>query len=311
VENDGERSMTPETSIRQHTFARAFDRRRVMLAAGGLTLLGGCGAVAVKAADAGHTRVSGAPSTLEASEPPSQWPSPSPTPTSTPTARLTPNDVSSSTARPSTPPSDVIPTTPGGEPFPTNPEYYVHSGPKVIALTLDDGPDNLYTPQILTLLQRYGIVATFCMIGRQVSANPGVVREVAAAGHTVVNHTWDHADQSKLGLTQISAQIDRTNQAMADAEVTPKVFRAPYGAWSRSVYQACAAHYLSPLDWSVDPRDWSRPGVNAIVSTIQRQTRTGSIILEHDGGGDRSQTVAALRIVLPWLLDQGFRFTAV
>jgi peptidoglycan/xylan/chitin deacetylase (PgdA/CDA1 family) len=66
---------------------------------------------------------------------------------------------------------------------------------------------------------------------------------------------------------------------------------------------------MTPLDWSVDPRDWSRPGVTAIVSNIMRNTRTGSIILEHDGGGNRAQTVAALKIVLPRLLDVGYHFT--
>jgi peptidoglycan/xylan/chitin deacetylase (PgdA/CDA1 family) len=70
----------------------------------------------------------------------------------------------------------------------------------------------------------------------------------------------------------------------------------------------CAAQGLTPLDWSVDPRDWARPGVTSIVANILATTRTGSIILEHDGGGDRSQTVAALKIVLPRLLEEGFRF---
>ena len=86
------------------------------------------------------------------------------------------------------------------------------------------------------------------------------------------------------------------------------MFRAPYGAWSPDVLAQCRQLGLTPLDWSVDPRDWSRPGVSAIVANIMRNTRTGSIILEHDGGGNRSQTVAALTYVLPRLLAQGFRF---
>jgi peptidoglycan-N-acetylglucosamine deacetylase len=86
------------------------------------------------------------------------------------------------------------------------------------------------------------------------------------------------------------------------------MFRAPYGAWSKQALKYCAAERLTALDWSVDPRDWSRPGVSEIVGTIMRTTKTGSIILEHDGGGDRSQTVAALKIVIPRLLDEGYRF---
>jgi peptidoglycan/xylan/chitin deacetylase (PgdA/CDA1 family) len=86
------------------------------------------------------------------------------------------------------------------------------------------------------------------------------------------------------------------------------MFRAPYGAWSPTVLRYCEQLRVTPLDWSVDPRDWSRPGVAAIVDNIMDNTRTGSIILEHDGGGNRSETVAALKIVLPRLLDEGFRF---
>jgi peptidoglycan/xylan/chitin deacetylase (PgdA/CDA1 family) len=88
----------------------------------------------------------------------------------------------------------------------------------------------------------------------------------------------------------------------------PTLFRAPYGAWSPAVLQQCAKTRMTPLDWSVDPRDWSRPGVASIVRNIMRNTKTGSIILEHDGGGNRAETVAALKIVLPRLLAAGYHF---
>jgi peptidoglycan/xylan/chitin deacetylase (PgdA/CDA1 family) len=126
-----------------------------------------------------------------------------------------------------------------------------------------------------------------------------------------VNHTWDHADQSKLTMAKVRSEISRTNDALSAVGVHPSIFRAPYGAWSPTVFQACAAADLRPLDWSVDPQDWARPGTSTIVARILQQTRTGSIVLEHDGGGDRSETVAALKIVLPHLLDEGYRFTNV
>jgi len=103
---------------------------------------------------------------------------------------------------------------------------------------------------------------------------------------------------------------DRVAEAVEVVEARePALFRAPYGAWSPAVLQYCTQIAMTPLDWSVDPRDWSRPGVAAIVGNIMRNTRTGSIILEHDGGGNRSETVAALKIVLPRLLAAGYRFT--
>ena len=186
--------------------------------------------------------------------------------------------------------------------------YYVDAGPKVIALTLDDGPSE-YTGEILEILRDHHITATFCMIGEQIRDCAGIVRDVAAAGHHITNHTWDHSDQTKLSLKAVTSQIDRTTQAMADVGITPTMYRAPFGAWSHTVFEAAAAAGLRPLDWSVDPADWSRPGVTKIVNTIMRTTMTGSIILDHDGGGDRSQTVAAMRIWLPRLLEDGYRFT--
>ena len=106
-----------------------------------------------------------------------------------------------------------------------------------------------------------------------------------------------------LSPAAVADQMNRATGAIHQATGrVPTLFRAPYGAWSPAVLWQCARTGMIPLDWSVDPRDWSRPGVASIVGNIMRNTRTGSIILEHDGGGDRSQTVAALKIVLPRLL---------
>jgi peptidoglycan/xylan/chitin deacetylase (PgdA/CDA1 family) len=190
--------------------------------------------------------------------------------------------------------------------------YYIDDGPKAIALTIDDGPNPVYTPQILRLLAKYRVTASFSMIGAQVDQYPAMAREVAAAGHEIMNHTWQHLNLPALPAAAARAQIDRATEAIH--RVTgrvPSCFRAPYGAWSRPVLQHCERAGLTPVDWSVDPRDWTRPGVWYIVDNILGNTRTGSIILEHDGGGDRSQTVAALRLVIPRLLDAGYHFRAI
>ena len=189
------------------------------------------------------------------------------------------------------------------------PLYHLTDGPKVIALTIDDGPSPTYTPQILRLLHKYGITASFSMIGRSVGAYPGVAREVAGAGHVIVNHTWTHANLAVLAPFAVADQMNRASDTIASVTGTrAAMFRAPYGGWSPVVLARCRQMRLMPLDWSVDPRDWARPGVGAIAANIMRNTRTGSIILEHDGGGNRAQTVAALAYVLPRLLDQGYQF---
>ena len=182
-------------------------------------------------------------------------------------------------------------------------------GSKAIALTIDDGPNPVYTPQVLALLARYRVTATFSMIGIEAQTYPAVAREVAAAGHLITNHTWTHLNLARLVPALVIAQMSRASDAIhAATGRVPDLFRAPYGAWSPFVLSQCARTGMTPLGWSVDPRDWSRPGVASIVANIMRNAHTGSIILEHDGGGNRSQTVAALKIVIPRLLAAGYHF---
>jgi peptidoglycan-N-acetylglucosamine deacetylase len=203
------------------------------------------------------------------------------------------------------PPRKVQPRLGYGEPM-----YTVQDGPKVVALTIDDGPSPVYTPQILKILRRYGITASFSMIGRNAATFPGIARQVAAAGHMIVNHTWNHYNLRYMSAVAVQDEIAQATDAIhAATGERPSMFRAPYGVWSPAVFSYCAQARLTPLAWSVDPRDWSRPGISAIVRNIVADTRTGSIILEHDGGGNRSQTVAALKIWLPRLLDAGYQFT--
>ena len=196
----------------------------------------------------------------------------------------------------------------------TQPQWYVDDqGPMAIALTMDDGPSGQYTPQVLEIFAQYGIKATFNMVGSLVGKNLSLVREVSAAGHTITNHTWDHADLSHLSVAQVLDEIDRCNEALADANQNPTIFRAPYGNWSKAVFAACAQRNLRPVGWSVDPRDWDVEHVSTqqIVQSVMKHTHAHDIILEHDGGGDRSHTVAALKQFIPALLDKGFHFVAM
>jgi peptidoglycan-N-acetylglucosamine deacetylase len=189
------------------------------------------------------------------------------------------------------------------------PLYYISDADKAIALTIDDGPDPVYTPQVLQVLHRYQVTATFSMIGLHVAAYPQLAQAVAEAGHRICNHTWTHSDLVGMRVPRVRDELARASDAIHTATgVQPGLFRAPYGAWSAAVIRQCERMSMIPLDWSVDPRDWSRPGVRSIVRNIMKNTQPGSIILEHDGGGNRSQTVEALRIVLPRLLEEGYHF---
>jgi peptidoglycan-N-acetylglucosamine deacetylase len=183
---------------------------------------------------------------------------------------------------------------------------------RVVALTFDDGPDPEHTPQVLALLAQYRVVATFCMIGAQATRHPELVRTVVAAGMRLCDHTVTHnpylAHQPE---PQIETEIVGGRAellAAAGSGVTIDYFRAPAGRWSEPMQRIAARHGMKPLAWSVDPRDWSRPGVAWIVTTVQHQVQPGAVIVMHDGGGRRDQTVAALAELLPWLVAQGYQF---
>jgi peptidoglycan-N-acetylglucosamine deacetylase len=286
--------------------------RRVMLIASGGLMLGvagvvGCASEPLQAGTLNPGSVQTGPTSTAARRKP-QPAKTTTTPPRTTGAKSTPHPTAHKNPDPRATPTS---TATDGPPPPA-PVYYVDDGPMTIALTIDDGPSPIYTPQILQILEKYHVTASFSMVGENVTYYPSVAREVADAGHVIVNHTWDHADLTKLTKAQTRAEIGNATDAIHQAVGrTPTIFRAPYGAWSRTTLEYCASEHLMPLDWSVDPRDWARPGVKEIVGNIMQNTETGSIILEHDGGGDRSETVAALKIAIPRLLDRGYHFKPV
>ncbi|MFD8750788.1 polysaccharide deacetylase family protein [Kitasatospora sp. NPDC059577] len=193
----------------------------------------------------------------------------------------------------------------------TKPVYELDAARKVVALTIDDGPDPRYTPTVLALLQQYGIRATFFLIGESAVEHPELVREIADRGHHIANHTWTHPDLRNLSDAKVRDELQRTSDLLYKTTGRqPTWFRAPGGDWSPASLKVAADLGMRNMAWSVDPRDWSRPGTSAIIDTILKDVRSGSIVLNHDGGGDRSQTVAALKAYLPVLVDSGYFFTA-
>ncbi|MFJ3221432.1 polysaccharide deacetylase family protein [Kitasatospora sp. NPDC086801] len=185
----------------------------------------------------------------------------------------------------------------------------VDKGGKVVYLTFDDGPSPTYTPRILGILARYGVRATFFEIGQNVAAHPALTGQVARAGHSVQNHSWSHPDLRRLSASAVNAQVTNTDKAIrARTGRTPSCLRPPYGAVDGAVRSRAAALGKQVVLWSVDPTDWSRPGTAAIQSRVLKAVRPGSVILLHDGGGDRSQTAAALPAILATLKARGYTF---
>jgi peptidoglycan/xylan/chitin deacetylase (PgdA/CDA1 family) len=181
-----------------------------------------------------------------------------------------------------------------------------------IALTIDDGPHPHWTPPILRLLDRYHVPALFCMIGNQVLGHEDTARSVVRAGHQVANHSWSHPNAMARQPAHVARrEILHTQDKIHSATgYTPTLFRSPGGSWSPSLARTAADTQMLPLDWSDDPRDWSRPGVAHITRRLLA-AKPGQILLCHDGGGDRSQTLAALRTVIPALQARGSQFVAL
>lgn len=185
-------------------------------------------------------------------------------------------------------------------------------GHDTIALTIDDGPHPLWTPQMLDLLHGNEIRATFSLIGVQAHAYPGLVKRILDEGHGVCNHSMTHPQPfSRGGPATIRQQIADAQSAIVDAGgVPPKLFRAPAGDWSVAVLSAVEDFRMVPLGWDIDPRDWSRPGT-ALVTSRLLAARPGDILLCHDGGGNRAQTIESLRTVLPTLKGRGLEFVTL
>ena len=186
-----------------------------------------------------------------------------------------------------------------------------HTSGKHVALTFDDGPDPVWTPGVLTLLRQYHAKATFCVLGERAVAYPGLIRRIVADGHTLCDHTMTH-DANLPGNTRTVqfAEIDGALQAIHKAAPGAPVpyYRAPEGTFSQDVQTLAASLGMRSLAWSIDTLDWTLPGAAAIVKSVRNVIGTDDVVLMHDGGGNRSQTVQALAELLPWLVAHGYQF---
>ncbi|MGW0904644.1 polysaccharide deacetylase family protein [Streptomyces sp. NPDC002853] len=177
-------------------------------------------------------------------------------------------------------------------------------------LTFDDGPDPRYTPGILSTLRKYDVRATFFVCGEMAVDNKDLLRQMADDGHLIGNHTWTHPLLPKMSRSAMREEIERTCEVVEEAVGEPPAwFRAPYGAWNRNAFQLGADLGMEPLAWTVDTLDWTEPGTGTIIRRVRAGAGPGVVVLSHDAGGDRSQSVAALRTYLPELIDGGYRIT--
>ncbi len=188
---------------------------------------------------------------------------------------------------------------------------YAH-GPsrREVALSFDDGPSSL-TQRFVRMLRANGAVATFFMIGEQI--NPGyraTLREELRNGDALGDHTWTHPDL--LQSDEVFGQLKDTREVIRrETGYTPCVFRPPYGDYDSFVIATARSLGLATILWDVDPSDYTLPGVEAIEQRVLAQVQPGSIIISHDGGGPRLQTLEAYPYIISALRQRGYRFVTV
>ncbi|MGH9073360.1 MAG: polysaccharide deacetylase family protein, partial [Acidimicrobiales bacterium] len=184
--------------------------------------------------------------------------------------------------------------------------YYVNQVPasgygpraRVVALTFDDGPSP-YTPAILDTLLRYHVPATFSIIGREGQAYHGILRQEVADGFGLQNHTWDHPPLAQVSPQAFASEVDRTTRLLQGVLGHPVTcLRPPYGSTDAAVASGLGRRDLVEMLWSIDPSDYQRPGAAVIARRVLSALVPGAVILLHDGGGDRAQTVAALPAII-------------
>lgn len=184
--------------------------------------------------------------------------------------------------------------------------YYEKKNQKIVALTFDDGPNPATTNQALDTLSKYGIKATFFVLGKNVSGNEEILKRMKADGHVIGNHSWSHPVLSKLSLDEAKKQITDTEDELTKVlGSSSKLMRPPYGAITDDIRNSLD---LSFIMWNVDSLDWKSKNEASILTEIQRQVRNGSIILMHD---IHAETVNALPKIIDYLKEQGYHFVTV
>ena len=194
--------------------------------------------------------------------------------------------------------------------------WSVDTDEKVVAFTFDDGPNETYTPQLLDILARKEVKATFFLLGKHVEKHPEIVKRIHSEGHEIGNHSFKHSFLPLYTKSYVKRQINSTSALIEKTVGTmPIYFRPPMGLFTPSMLDAISESGMTTVVGEVYPRDPYNPGTDKIVERVLNRIKPGSIIILHDSGTfgkvDRSQTIAAVSIIIDRLREQGYRFLTV
>lgn len=189
---------------------------------------------------------------------------------------------------------------------------YNKSHPNSVVLTFDDGPHPRYTRQIMAILRGRDAPATFFIIGKHAEKYPQVLKEIIEAGYPVGNHSYSHSNLGQASYAQITEEIEKTEQIIRDQGGKPsRWIKPPGGGISPLLIDSAAGKGYKMIMWSVDPSDWKKVSPPQILNRVLENTRGGSVILLHDGGGDQSATVQALPAIIDHLRERGYNLVSL
>ncbi len=181
-----------------------------------------------------------------------------------------------------------------------------------VALTFDDGPQDPYTDQILDILAKYSIKATFFLTGGNVKQNPDIVRRIISDGHEVGNHSYSHKTMRCRSLKWLRSEIEETDKQILQVGASqPVYFRPPFGRTSFQLIYLLKKMKKKMILWDIGPKDFKYAHSYEILGKVLKKLKPGSIIVLHDGGGDRSVTVEAVNILVKDIREMGYKFVTI
>ncbi len=192
--------------------------------------------------------------------------------------------------------------------------WQVQTRSKMIALTFDDGPSPTFTPEILDIFKKNKVQGTFFVIATEAEKHPGIVSRMVSEGHEIANHTYHHKYLYRLTAEEVKKELILAEKAITQAAgVKPKLFRPPGGYYNEEIVEAARelGYKVIIWSWKQQSMDWKNPGTQAIISKVLQDAASGGIIVFHDRGGNRTQTVQALQPIIAGLKEKGFRLVTV
>lgn len=183
---------------------------------------------------------------------------------------------------------------------------------KEIALTFDDGPSPLWTSQVLEILKKHNIKATFFLLGKNVKKYPDLVKRIYEEGHNIGAHTYSHLNILTCKKPRAIFEIEETHRQIKEiTNYEPYLFRPPYGAYQKKFYHYLKQYNYKIILWTISAEDWNGDGAKKIQNRVLSQMRNGSIILFHDGGGNRSPTIEVLNTIIEKTKNMGYNFVTI